>query len=271
MDEQSWSWVKGCAVGCGALVLLAVVLSTVGVVRILRPFQSAVDARAELESTVGTEDSFTPSPDGAIDPARIDDFLAVRAALVDTCARLTESTAAMARMEELDRQENPSRMEVLRLAVAATRGAMGMGPLMGELFERRNEQLLDAGMGLGEYSYLYVVSYRDQLVGDRPRTWILDGSPVNARIHATFEGMLARQLEAARAAELAPDWIAELEREHAAVASDFSRIPWQDGLPKRIGDSLAPYAEQLGDTFCAAATEVELLRNVRRGLAIESQ
>lgn len=146
-----------------------------------------------------------------------------------------------------------------------------MGPLMGELFEGRNEMLLDAGMGLGEYDYLYVVAYHEQLTGDRTRTGILDGSPVNARIHATFEGMLARQLEAARAAVLDESWLTQLEAEVAAMAADAGRAPWRDGLPPRIVDSLAPYRETLDATFCPAATEVELLRNVRRGLAIESE
>lgn len=271
MDESSGSWLKGCAMGCGALVLLVVVLATVGVFRVLRPLQSAVDARTELESRFGTEDSFTPSPNGTIDPARIEAFLAVRAAVADTCARLTASTAAMARMEELDRQENPSRTEVLRLAAGATRGAMGIASLMGELFERRNEMLLSSGMGLGEYDYLYVVAYQGQLASDRPRTGILDGSPVNRRVHDVLGAMLARQLEAARADGLPDSWLSVLEAEVAAMAADPARSPWQDGLPPSIAGSLAPFREALDATFCAAATEVALLRNVRRGLAVESE
>jgi hypothetical protein len=271
MDDQSWSWLKGCAIGCGALVLLVVVLSTVGIFRILRPLQSAVDTRVELESRFGAEDSFTPSPDGSIDASRIEAFLAVRNGLAGPCERLASNTAVMARMEELDHVENPSRMEVLRYAAAATRSAMRIGPLMGDLFERRNELLLASGMGLGEYDYLYVVAYQGHLAGERPRTGILDGNPVNRRVHGVLEAMLARQLEAARAAGRAADWIAELEGEHAAMASDVTRILWQDGLPEQIQGSLAAYRDQLDATFFAAITEVELLRNARRPLGVESE
>lgn len=271
MHDQAWSWFKGCAIGCGAFVVLVTVLSTVGIVRVLRPLQSAVDTRAELESRFGTEDSFTPAPDGVIDADRVRSFLDVRAGLADNCNRLTENAAAMARMEQLDHQENPSRMEVLRLAAGATRSAMRMGPLMGELFERRNELLLAAGMGLGEYSYLYIVSYQKQLTSDRPRSGILDGSPVNSRIHDTLEAMLGRQLKAARTACLPVEWVAALELEHAAMASDPERIPWQDGLPEPTRQSVEPFRDRLDAAFCTAVTEVELLRNVRRSLAIESE
>jgi hypothetical protein len=271
MDDQSGSWLKGCAIGCGALVLLVAGLSAIGLFRVLRPLQSAIDTRVELESRYGTEDSFTPPPDGTVDSGRIEAFLAVRSALADACEVLTANTAAMARMEELDHQVHPSRKEVWRHAAAATRSAFKMGPLIGDLFERRNEALLASGMGLGEYSCLYVIAYNAQLSSDRPRSGILDGSPVNRRVHRVLEAMLARQLEAARSAELDDDWIASLEREHAAMASDVTRIPWQDGLPEPSKHSLAPFQQELDATFCPAATEIELLRNVRRGLAIESE
>jgi hypothetical protein len=271
MDEQSWSWLKGCGIGCGALVLIVAMASAVGLLRVLRPLQSAIDARAELEGRFGSEDSYTPSPDGTIAPDRIEAFLQVRNGLADTCERLTANTAAMARMEDLDQQENPSRAEVLRLAAAATKSAMRMGRLMGELFERRNQLLLAAGMGLGEYTHLYLVAYREQLTDGGPRTGILDGSPVNARIRSLIEAMLDRQLEAARGDGLPPAWIDSLAGERAAIASDQSRLPWQDGLPEQTRASLEPFQERIDSTFCSAATEVELLRNVRRTLAIQSE
>lgn len=146
-----------------------------------------------------------------------------------------------------------------------------MGPLMGELFERRNQLLLGAGMGLGEYTHLYLVAYRGQLTDDRHRTGILDGSPVNARIHSVVEAMLGRQLDAARAAGQSEDWITLLESEHTALAADATRIPWQDGLPEPTRTSLEPFRDRLDGAFCGSATEVELLRNVRRTLAIESE
>lgn len=271
-DGGSWgSWVRGCAIGCGALVLVVLVLGALGVARVIRPLTSAVDTRAELESRFGTEDDYTPPASGALEPTRIEAFLHVRTGLVEACDRLAGSVADMAAMEELDGVEMPSRGEVWRRAAAATRSALRMGPLMGDLFERRNELLLAAGMGLGEYSYLYVVAYHDQLLAERPRTGILDGSPVNRRIHLALQGMVGRQLDAARAAGLPASWIAELEHEHDLLAADSTRIPWQDGLPEAIRGSLEPYEDQLDGTFCAAATEIELLRNVRRTLGVESE
>jgi len=271
-DGEGWgSWIRGCAIGCGALVLAVAVLAAIGVARVIRPLQSAVDTRAVLESRFGTEDDYTPPASGALEPARIEAFLHVRSGLVDACDRLAASTVDLAAMEELDRQEMPSRGEVWRHAAAATRSAMRMGPLMGDLFEHRNKLLLAAGMGLGEYSHLYVVAYHDQLVAERPRTGILDGSPVNRRIHLALQGMVGRQLDAARSAGLPAGWIAELEHEHDLLMADITRIPWQDVLPETTRGSLEPYRGDLDATFCAAATEIELLRNVRRTLGVESE
>lgn len=271
MDEQSKNWLRGCAIGCGTILLAAAVLGSVGLLHVVRPFRGAVGAQTVLEARVGTEAGFTPAADGTIAPDRIEAFLRVRGGLGALCDRFAVAGSSVARLEALDREQDPPRREILRRAASATSAMFEMAPLMGELFERRNLLLLDADMNLGEYSYLYVLAYHGPLAEDGPRTGILDGSPVNPRIHGLLEQTLVRQLEAARTESSDADWIASLERETAAMAADPSRIPWQDGLPESVLSSLEPYRVPLDAAFCDAAAQVELLRTVRRGLSFESE
>lgn len=270
MDEQTRSIVRGCAIGCGAALALITVLGTLGVLRVVRTFQSAADAQDELAVQPGTAEEFTPAADGSIPDERIEAFLTVRRGLAGACDRFAANTAAMVQLDTLDREETPRRIEILRAAGRATRGAMRVAPSMGELFEQRNRLLLEAGMGLDEYSYLYVVAYHEQLTGERPRTGILTGSPINRRIHGVLADMIARQLETARAAGLPDGRVAALEREHAALVADEARIPWQEGLPDDLRRSLAPFREVLDASFCGAATELELLR-LRHSFVLETE
>jgi hypothetical protein len=55
------------------------------------------------------------------------------------------------------------------------------------------------------------------------------------------------------------------------MRSNAGRLPWADGLPQPIADSVAPFRDRLDELYCHAAAPMELLTNTRRGLAIESE
>ncbi len=238
---------------------------------VMRPLGTAIDTRVELDDAYGDQCSYTPPADGVVNSDRIETFLRVRRSLGDSCDLVDRRAAAMRELEELDHDPNIPRTEILKLAGRATTGAFGLGPALGALFEARNSALLAEGMGLGEYTYIYVTAYHERLIDFGPRTGILDGSPVNRRIHGCLEGMLIRQLEVALGSAADPAMTSALENELALLAADPSRMPWQDGVPTVIQNAFAPYRAELDGTFCAGATELELLRNTRRTLAIESE
>ncbi len=107
----------------------------------------------------------------------------------------------------------------MALAGKATMGAMGLGPALGNLYEVRNQALLAEGMGLGEYSYIYLTAYQSQLTDDGPRTGIMDGSPISRRLHGCVGDMLST------AARIGPQW-----RRRSSVADGLGEGAGRDGI-----------------------------------------
>ena len=271
MESDGRGWLQGCAIGCGVLIVVAVLFGVGGVMMVMRPLGNAVNDRTELDQQFGDQCDYTPPVDGVVPPDRIEAFVRVRSQLAVHCRVIEANSLAMRRLEELDGQETPSRREVLVLSGKATMGAMRLGPALGRLFEFRNRALLDEAMGLGEYTYIYLTAYQRQLAEIGPGTGVMDGSPVNRRIGACVEQMLSGQLDAALAQGADPGWVTGLETELASMKSGSRRAPWRDGLPDAVAASYAPYRSELDEGFCAFATELELLRGKRHRFGIESE
>lgn len=262
---------KGClgklaiaAVVCVLLAFLAGYLS-------MGSFRHAVETRILLEERFGPQESFTPSPDGSVAPDRLEAFCAVRRRLVDTCEDLRTAGDRMQALERFDGVEKIPRGEFVRGAWDTVRGGLGLGPVMGEFFETRNRALLEAGMGLGEYTYIFVIAYNTQLLDHSSEGRIFDNAPVNRRVMGALRSMLARQLEIARSRQASPELQSALEEELAAMDRDPARLPWSGGLPEAAAASIAPRRQELDELFCEAAAQLELERNRRRGPAIETQ
>lgn len=268
MGDSGWGCLGKTALGCGAAVLLGIGAIVVLTVAVMRPFDAAVDDREILDTRFGSRSDWTPSPDGSIAPGRMEAFLAVRRAVQPLCEEFTATEDQIMSMQRFDDQEDVSRSEVLREALATTRRAIGLGPLIGELYAARNAALVEAEMGLGEYAWIYTAAYHDRL-DDTPDSGdaLFGGSHTDRRVLADLRGMLERQL-----AEVEdPDARAALEREVEAMESDSGRLPWADGLPPPVADSVAPFRDRLDALYCAAAAPIELLTNTRRGLAVETE
>ena len=80
--------------------------------------------------------------------------------------------------------------------------------------------------------------------------------------------MLVEQREAARVE--APDIVAILDAEIAALQGDERRIPWQDGLPEPVLEAVAPFAPALNEAYCPTTANLELLLNKRQGITYGS-
>ena len=79
-----------------------------------------------------------------------------------------------------------------------TRDVFGMVPRLGEFFAARNGTLLDVDMGLGEYTYIYVMAYHDDLQpgDDEDRGVMFGNEGLNRRVHGAVTEMLRHQLTA---------------------------------------------------------------------------
>lgn len=261
---------KGCLIGCGVLILVGLGLIIGGPLLIMRPFQRAIDSRQELEQRFGTQGSYTPAADGSIPADRIEAFLAVRSELAEVCSEMTASFTQMKSMERFDDQDEVSRREVMREALKTVGSAIGIAPAMGRFFQTRNRALLEAEMGLGEYTYIYVMAFHRQLQEENELEEFLGDDPIDYRVNDALIEMLGLQL-AARRETVSDPAVIDLEAEIDALQADSDRIPWQDGLPGPISSSLAPFQARLDESFCPAFTAIDLSINERHGITIETR
>jgi hypothetical protein len=176
------------------------------------------------------------------------------------------------------------------------RSGLGVGKDLGEFFRVRNQTLLASGMGLGEYTYIYVLAYysllghspedgpEDAFVefeaeerddsGPRVTTSMAEDEYPFTRIRRDLITVLNNQL-----ATLPPEgedpvmdaWREELAAEIAALDEDPSRGFWPAGLPAAIAASLDPYRERLESTYNPFMNVFELSRNRRQGWSVKSE
>jgi len=163
MADKKSGWFWGCGCGCLAMVLVVIGMGVVSARffdQTIEGFDTAVETRSTLEERFGETSEFVPPSGGAVSPQRMQAFLAVREATTPARERLTATFAAIPMSEEaaqdLDSQGFTEKMSSVSKIV---RSSIGLGAEMGALFAARNETLLEQEMGLGEYTYIYALTY----------------------------------------------------------------------------------------------------------------
>ena len=152
---------------------------------------------------------------------------------------------------------------------------------IGAYVATRNEALLEAEMGLGEYVYLYSLA-NYSLLGHSPEDGplitkdlppgasesqgqrIMDGDDstfsrdeVRRRYRRYTGRILQRQLDGIQQAEQ-DDWRATLATEIARFEAHPARVAWGDGLPPAIEASLLPYRSRLEATYSGDCNPFEI-------------
>jgi hypothetical protein len=267
--EGKRSLAKGCGAGCGALVLIVVAGAAVIGVRTCAPLTTAHRDLAELVERHGDMGSYVPAPGGAIDPERLRRFVEVRRSLAGICREFDDMFGKMERVERLDETDTPGGREVLDTTVGLSEAAVGITPAVGRFFELRNRALLEAGMGIGEYAYIYTMAYRQHLADPALQHDLFSaGRTMQADTQLALASMLERQLEAARASGAGPELASRLEAEVSALRGPDPRAPWSDGLPRALEDSLAPFRAPLEEGFCRSTAGIALDLGSRRAIAL---
>jgi hypothetical protein len=151
---------------------------------------------------------------------------------------------------------------------------------IGTYVEARNHALVDRGMGLGEYVYLYTLTYHSWLghsPGEAPevregpdgvRVGVFDGGDalfseeaVRRRYRRYVLGMARAQIgSTAPEAEAGEGEAgrARLQREIQRLEMDPGHVLWQDGLPEDMEAALEPFRPRLEATWSASTNRVEL-------------
>jgi len=277
----------GCGLGCGGLLLLVIALvisSTLWVRGTMEGFDSAIEARQVIDERFGGMREFTPLPDGAVPAARMELFLTVRETTMPARERIAQAFGAIPMTEDAARElEAAPFAEKMGQVLGITKSAFGLVGALGEFYEARNAALLNTGMGMGEYTYVYSVAYHAWL-GHSPD----EGPGANARpargrrhdgpddiggalaaetlpkVRDALRSMLRNQL--AGLDDAADDaWRQALADEIEALEDDRERTPWAGSLPPAIAASFEPYRDRLIATYSEATNPLELARNKKQG------
>jgi hypothetical protein len=276
-------WLIGCGIGCGAVIVIIAILIASGFFF----FKNIVDQFEDTEALMGTlverygrPRDFCPDPDGAINPDRVEAFLEARQAFSPVREKIASAFETLSEEEEDIEIEGARPRNVFKML----RLGFGIVPQIAEFIKGRNQALLDAEMGIGEYYYIYVIAFYSWL-GNSPedgpdfqihgpededspfRYWDREafqedrGEWMRRWIHRMILPMLLNQLEKLEereAAVMPEEWRQALAEEIEAMRGDKERLPWQDGLPAVIETSLKPYKERLKTSYSAMTNPLEL-------------
>lgn len=261
-------WLKGCGISCGVIVLLNVVGWIVAGLFLTRPFTAAVSSQDALDKAFGPREAWVPPADGPT-AARLEVFIAVRTDLDAQCAHFRDLHGRFAAMDELDKQGDVSAGEALKAVAPLMGSVLGMAGDIGRYLDARNQALLDHGMGLGEYIWIYVLAYNAWL-GHEPNIDFGDGGregeydPTDRTVLATLIEAHAGALEAAGRADEAAAWRAEAGR----IGDTPSGVPFaRDGVPADLAARFEPYRDALEAVYCEATGSLELGRIRQKGLS----
>jgi len=270
-------WFIGCSIGCGLMILITVGIGTVGYFGI-KGFKDRTD-RIEvtfdrMDAEYGHPSEFTPQIDGRIPADRMGIFLAVR----NDIQPVQQEVSGLFRT--LDGTDESGWFE-------KAKAGMKFIPSLLVFIEERNQIMLDRGMGVGEYQYIYSLAYYgllDKNPSDGPGFTVASDEEnqgeddwrwevkaggkddeeeirekrereVRRFVNRVQSQVLANQLAALDAHAGYLDgldfdvWREELAAEAAAMARESLRLLWEEGLPVQTRASLEPYRDQLDATY----------------------
>jgi hypothetical protein len=286
--KSSNKWLIGLGIGCGGAVVLIIIVGIAGyffVRNVTQGFRDSQGLLKSLEEKYGRAEAYVPNPGGAISPARLEVFLAVREATAAARKNLEASLETLSKSRAArDAGGKPSRN-----VFSSLRAGLGMVPQLSEFLKGRGQALMDKEMGMGEYYYIYVVAYYSwlkkspedgpglQTVGpgfDRTDPDDRDAVEMSRdvtlrRVHRAVLPMLENQLAKLRAApgsgggQSRDKWAEALSAEVKAMETDRFRIPWQDGAPEVIDKSLRPLRERFEAAYSRLTNIFELITEQR--------
>ena len=277
-------WLIGCGIGCGVVILLLAFAGVGGyffVKNIVEGFEETEAIADALTERYGGIKDFCPDPGGAIGSERVEAFLSVRNSMEPAKEKL-ESSIIILSDEERESQfkEEPSPGILTKIKTG-----FGIIPLIAEFYTRRNQALLDAEMGLGEYYFIYVVSYYSWLgksPGDGLEYNLVDEDEekrgvywrrrrnenledrqddVLKQMHRQILPMLKNQLAKLTRIDVSPirdPWRETLAAEIEAMEADRFRLIWQDGLPDVLEASLKPFRGRLEVSYSKVLNALEM-------------
>jgi hypothetical protein len=217
----------------------------------------------------GFANNYTPAIDGSVPPHRVEGFIRVREALQSNCADYQGILDDLIGLDTIETDQEMSPVKKVSEGIGGVTNMLTIAPKFLAFLEVRNRSLLAEEMGLGEYIYIYLAAYGEQLAGESVSSYSgMDEAYISPRARNEFIQILANQLAALEAAgqEASPEGlIADLRGEIEALEDGSHSSPWPNGPAGMTRESLAPYHERLAELYCSGIVEIELQQK-NRGL-----
>lgn len=272
MAPSGKQWLKGCGIGCGTALVLAILAVVIAGTVMMKPMDRALTAQKDLSERFGAREAYLPPPEG-LTADQLDRFLQVRRDLAPHCAAFGELAEPFQAMDEMAEQEDKPRPGTLLKNLGSLTGSvLGLVGHIGGFIEARNEALQARDMGLGEYMWIYTLAYYSYL-GRTPRDEFTDEEAARPRrgeagIMRTLLQNYAGVLQAGGREHDAQLWRQEAEKlQRAGGAVPFAG----GGLPADLADLLQTRRAELEETFCAALSTYEFGEVEKRGLSVHSR
>lgn len=212
-------------------------------------------------------DTYTPAIDGSIASQRIEAFIRIREAVQVACAENQAILISINNLDDLETDQESSADKVASTGLQGLKSVFNAGPKMLEFSETRNHALLNENMGLGEYLYIYLTAYAEQLAAEPDSIYSsMEEAYVSDRARMEYTQILANQLLALQASgsqSSHPELVTDLQAEIEALKNGSHASPWPNGPIGKTRESLAPYQQHLSNLYCAGIVKIELLQKNR--------
>jgi hypothetical protein len=251
-------------------IIIAVLVA--GIYVLMAPIRESKQLEQSLIDRFGWANRYTPPIDGSVPPARLEGFIRIRKALQPNCKDFQGVLDDVLALEAIEADEEMAAGEKASRSISGFKNMIGAAPKFLQFMDTRNSALLSEEMGLGEYIYLYLAAYAEQLA-DEPNSAYSDMKEayVTQRTRDEYIRILGNQLDALEATgpETSVESLMNDLRAEITALKDGSRSsPWPNGLPNRTRESLAPYKERLAGLYCTGIVKIELLQK-NRGFKFE--
>ena len=257
--------------GCLTLLIILIFLGGSGIYFATEKIRQAKRVEQTLIDRFDWAEKYTPAIDGSIPPQRIEGFIRVREAVQAHCANYQTVLKSVIDLEKLETDQASDGDKVSR-GMKSLKSIFSAGPKMVAFSKARNEALLAEGMGIGEYMYIYLTAYAEQLASESISQFSgMEESRVSSRARKEFVQILTNQLNLLETTDHEPfhqNLSIALREEIEALSSGKHSTPWPNGPVGVAPESLAPYQQTVANLYCSGIVKIELLQK-NRGFQLE--
>ncbi len=258
--------------GCLLIVIALVFITASGIYFSTAGIRDAKRLEQTLIDRYDWANNYTPSLDGAIPPQRVEKFIRVRQAVQTQCRDYQAVLTSIANLDKIDSNQDTTASEAASTGMEGFKSAFSAGPKMIKFSNTRNQALVDEEMGIGEYVYIYLTAYGQQLASESASPYSgMEEAYLSPRARKEFVQMLNNQLAAIKASgeqTSNADLVVHLRQEIEALETGSRLSPWPNGPVGAARESLTPYQQELAELYCPGVVKIELLQK-NRGFRFE--